>query len=457
MNLDKVHSVFFIGIGGIGMSALARYFKHRGATVTGYDRTETVLTQALAEEGMDIHYEDDLTQIPSQVDLVVYTPAIPKDHKQLNYFLSEEKPVLKRSEVLEIITADKFTIAVAGSHGKTTVTSMLAHVLNHTGHGCTGFLGGIALNYGSNFIPGNEDVIVVEADEFDRSFLRLNPNIAILTAVDTDHLDIYGSRENIEKAFIEFIKKVKEKGQVVVEQHVPIVNTIRAEKETFTYGEEVGASYLLGGIEIEQGAYNFRVQGPGLDAKYTLGMGGRHNVLNATSVIAVTNALKIDPEKVNAALQDFQGIRRRFEYVFQDGETIFIDDYAHHPEEIRMLLKAVRELYSMKEITAVFQPHLFSRTKDLYPGFAEALDQADTVVVLPIYPARELPIDGVGAELVLDALETEDKHLVEPDKLVDFLKERDLEVLLTIGAGDIDKLVPKVRELLANRDKTLEL
>lgn len=457
MKLDKVHSVFFIGIGGIGMSALARYFKHRGAKVAGYDRTETSLTKTLVKEGIPVHYEDDITQIPDKVDLVVYTPAIPKNHKQLNYFLSENMQVLKRSEVLEIITANKFTIAVAGSHGKTTVTSMMAHVLNHTGYGCTGFLGGIALNYSSNFIPGNEDVIVVEADEFDRSFLRLNPDIAILTAVDTDHLDIYGTRENIEHAFLEFTNKVKPQGKVLAEQHVSINSAIRTEKELVTYGDEIGATYLLGGIEIEQGTYHFNVQGPGSNNKYTLGMGGRHNVLNATAVIAVTQMLKIDPEKVNAALRDFQGIRRRFEYVFQDGQSIFIDDYAHHPEEIRMLLNAVRELYPKKEITAVFQPHLFSRTRDLYQSFAEALDMADTVVVLPIYPARELPIDGVGAEMVLDAVTKKDKHLVEPDKLVDFLKDRDMDVLLTIGAGDIDKLVPKLRELLANRDKTLEL
>lgn len=439
------------------MSALARYFKYVGKAVSGYDRTETKLTNQLVAEGMPVHYEDDLNLVPNDVDLVVYTPAIPKDHKQLNYLLSEKVLVLKRSEVLEKLTQDKFTIAVAGSHGKTTVSAMIAHVLTHSGYGCTAFLGGVTLNYDSNFIAGNADVIVIEADEFDRSFHRLNPDIAVITAVDSDHLDIYGSRENIEEAFLEFVGKIKPTGHLLAHETVSILPRVDADTQTQTYGEGEEVDFRLHNLLVEDHVYQFDIVNKGNSATYHLGMGGRHNVVNATASVGVATLLGIEPTKIDEALTSFRGVKRRFEYVFQNASTVFIDDYAHHPEEIRAFISAVRELYPRRHITAVFQPHLFSRTRDLCEGFAEALALANNVIVMPIYPAREQSIEGVTAQLILDAIEGHDKKLVPADKLIDELKERELGILVTIGAGDIDKVVPQIRRYLAERDKTIQL
>ncbi|CAN5234403.1 UDP-N-acetylmuramate--L-alanine ligase [soil metagenome] len=474
MNLANLHSVFFIGIGGIGMSALARYFRHNGAKVVGYDRTETALTKQLVVEGMEVHYEDNIALIPADAELVIYTPAIPKDHKQLNHLRNEGKvPVLKRSEVLEILTKDKFTIAIGGSHGKTTVTSMTAHVLTHSGFGCTAFLGGIATNYHSNFISGNPDVIVVEADEFDRSFLRLHPNIAVITAVDTDHLDIYGSREAIEDTFVEFVGKLQPDGMVIAQQDVTILSRIQ-DKKVITYGINDGADYQAKDIAVSSGKFEFSVAvelqssanaHPSTPLRMTpalsegnqfatrnsqpvtasLAMGGRHNVLNATAATAVALQLGISMEKIAAAISSFNGIQRRFEYIINTPSLVFIDDYAHHPEEIRACISAARELYPDKRITAVFQPHLFSRTNDLYPGFAESLQLADEVILMNIYPARELPMAGVTSVLILDAIPGTNKALVADADLVAELVRRQPEVLLTIGAGDIDKHVDKIK------------
>ncbi len=467
MNLGTVHSVFFIGIGGIGMSSLARYFRHIGAKVAGYDRTETALTKQLVAEGMAVHYEDIIALIPADAELVIYTPAIPKDHKQFNYLKNEGKLlVLKRSEVLEILTKDKFTIAIGGSHGKTTVTSMTAHVLTHSGYGCTAFLGGIATNYHSNFIAGNPDVIVVEADEFDRSFLRLHPNITVITAVDTDHLDIYGSREAIEDTFVEFVSKLQPNGKVIAHQDVTILPRIK-DKEVLTYGIIDGADYQATNIQVAGGKFQFEVESElesereknqpatnvilsGAEVRNsqlaTLAMGGRHNVLNATAAMAVGLQLGISMDKIATAITSFKGIQRRFEYVINTPELVYIDDYAHHPEEIRACISGVRELFPGKRITAVFQPHLFSRTNDLYPGFAESLQLADEVILLNIYPARELPMLGVTSELILNAIEGTSKELVADANLIKVLASRPLEVLLTIGAGDIDKQVAKIKD-----------
>lgn len=450
---DTIHRVFFIGIGGIGMSALARYFRSVGVEVFGYDRTSTALTRTLEAEGMMIHYEDDITLLPENVDLVVYTPAIPKDHKELNYYLSEGLPVLKRSEVLQELTRQKYTIAVAGSHGKTTVSSMIAHVLNSSDKGCTAFLGGLMLNYGSNFISSNPDIVVVEADEFDRSFLRLDPDVALITAVDTDHLDIYGTREHIESAFIDFTHKVKEGGKVVLHDAVSIQDRVEGDIET--YGEAAGDTYRLSDLQIIDSKYQFTVTEADVSYTYTLGMGGRHNVLNATAAISVARGLGIDPQVISDALQSFKGIRRRFEYVVNTDELVYIDDYAHHPEEIKALMTAVKELYPDKHITAIFQPHLFSRTYDLHEGFAESLEPADSIIVMPIYPARELPKEGVTAELILNKINNPNKKLVSADQMQAELAGRnDIEVLLTIGAGDIDKQVPVIKELFHPENNT---
>ncbi|MDX2002653.1 MAG: UDP-N-acetylmuramate--L-alanine ligase [Chitinophagales bacterium] len=445
--LNDIRRIFFAGIGGIGMSALARYFKHVGVEVFGYDKTRTALTQQLEAEGMHIHYEDDINLLPEKIDLVVYTPAIPKDHKELNHLRETGHQVLKRSEVLEILTADKFTIAVAGSHGKTTVTSMIAHILNHSGYGCTAFLGGIALNYHSNFIAGNKDVVVVEADEFDRSFLRLTPSLAVITAVDTDHLDIYGSREKIEEAFLEFTQKVKPAGEIIAHKHVSIIKRIE-QRTVSTYGLGY-ADYHDTGIMIKQGAYHFEVESHhGLVADLELHMGGRHNVENAVAAITVALKLGIAKEKIREAIASFKGIHRRFEYVVKSPELVFIDDYAHHPEEIRAFISSVRELYPEKKLTAVFQPHLFSRTNDLYAEFAKALELADEVILLDIYPARELPMAGVTSALILNEMKIAEKSIIPYYILAEELGRKRPEVLLTIGAGDIDALVNPIKEAL---------
>lgn len=449
-DLKNIQKVFFVGIGGIGMSAVARYFRHLGMEVHGYDKTRTELTQQLEKEGMHIHFADEVDLIPDGVQLVVYTPAIPKDHKQLNYFRDNGFTVLKRSEVLQIITADKFTIAVAGSHGKTTVTSMIAHILNHSGYGCTAFLGGIALNYHSNFVSGNNNVVVVEADEFDRSFHRLAPSIAVITAVDTDHLDIYGSRENIENAFLEFTQKVKLDGQVIANKHIPILKRIEG-RTVATYGLSA-ADYHDNGMMIRNGGYHFDVDYPeGLLKNLELHMGGKHNVENALAAIAVALKLGIDHDKIKEAIKTFKGIHRRFEYIIKTDDLVFIDDYAHHPEEIRALISSVRELYPDWKITAVFQPHLFSRTNDLYKEFAAALELADEVVLMDIYPARELPVAGVTSALILNEMRIEEKSIIPSYILVEELSRKDLQVLLTIGAGDIDMQVKPIQQALLKK------
>ncbi len=462
MRLGTVHSVYFIGIGGIGMSALARYFHHNGAKVAGYDRTETALTKQLVAEGMEVHYEDNINLIPEDAEVVVYTPAIPKEHKQLNYVRNMGKvPLLKRSEVLEGLTQDKFTIAIGGSHGKTTVTSMTAHVLTASGYGCTAFLGGIATNYKSNFIAGNPDVIVVEADEFDRSFLRLHPNIAVITSVDTDHLDIYGSREAIEDTFVEFVGQLQANGKVIAQQDVTILPRIK-DKQVLTYGTRNNANYKAEEIKVIDGRFQFEVDYTSNNynlptigqVPISLAMGGRHNVLNATAATAIALQLGIGMEAIAEALSSFTGISRRFEYIINTPELVYIDDYAHHPEEIRACISAVKELYPNKRVTAVFQPHLFSRTHDLYQDFAKSLQLADEVVLMHIYPARELPMLGVTSELILDAIEDTDKVLVGDSELIEELARRQPEVILTIGAGDIDKQIAKIKDFFTLKKPT---
>lgn len=455
MNLENVHSAFFVGIGGIGMSAIARYFNQRGIKVYGYDKTETTLTRALTSEGISVHYTDDTQLIPEKVDLVIYTPAIPSDHKQLSHFKAEGYKVLKRSEALGLITENKYTIAVAGAHGKTTVTSMIAHILTHSGMGCTAFLGGIAVNYNSNYISSvDESIMVVEADEYDRSFLRLKPNVAVITAVDTDHLEIYGSKAGIEQAFVEFTQNIPEGGTVIAHEDVSILDALQG-PQVLTYGERADADVYLSNVSISNASYVFDVVEDGAASSYKLNMGGRHNVLNATAASAACKQKGVSVEAIGRALESFRGIKRRFEYVYKDEKTIYIDDYAHHPKEIQALLSSVKELYPGKVITAVFQPHLYSRTRDLATEFAQALDIADQVLLMPIYPARELPILGVTSQLILDGMKN--GRLVDEDKVVETLQQLEPELILTVGAGDIDKQVPLIEHWLLERAKTPEL
>jgi len=449
LDLTKIKKAYFIGIGGIGMSALARHFNSEGVQVFGYDKVQTELTTQLEKEGMRINYEDKAKNIPEGIDLVVYTPAIPKDHNQYNYFLQKNYTVKKRSEVLQELTQDKFTIAIGGSHGKTSVTTMIAHVLKSTGYDCTAFLGGISLNYNSNYLRGKNKVVVVEADEFDRSFLRLNPDIAVITAVDTDHLDIYGSLKNIEDAFVEFTQKVKQDGCVISQNKVAILPKVK-NKKLITYSfADSSAEYYVTNATLKKGSFTFDISGKDGEREMSLQIGGRHNVENALAAYCVARQLGIGKSKIKKAIAGFKGVKRRFEYVIKTKSFVFIDDYAHHPEEIRALLDAVRTIYPGRKITVVFQPHLYSRTKDLHKEFAASLDKADEVVLLDIYPAREKPLPGVSSEMIAREMKNQNRHVMSKEKLISFLKNKKPEVLLTVGAGDIDTLVNPIKKIFA--------
>jgi UDP-N-acetylmuramate--alanine ligase len=451
-DLKSIKRLFFLGIGGIGMSALARYFKSQGAEVSGYDKTPTHLTEELESEGIHVMFKDDVEKMPKELDLVVYTPAIPRDHKGFNFYKDNGYELRKRSEVLGIISADKFTIAVAGSHGKTTVSSMIAHILTESGFGCSAFLGGIAVNYNSNFLLGQGDVVVIEADEFDRSFHRLSPDMAVITAVDTDHLDIYGSKEAIDEAFLEFANKISEEGFLVIKNGQTINDRLPVLDKAFYSLHDTDADVYCSKYWVVDGGYLFNVSYYGTELKgFRLNIGGFHNIENAIAAITIALELKITEENIRKAITSFKGIRRRFEKILDNGKVVFIDDYAHHPEEIRVFLESVREIYPKQKITAIFQPHLFSRTKDLAEGFAKSLSLADEVILLDIYPARELPMEGVTSELIYDQLTSNEKLLIKKEQLLDTIKsKKDIEVLVTIGAGDIDKYVSGIKEILSN-------
>lgn len=432
------------------MSALARYFKSLGAKVGGYDRTPTALTDQLQQEGIEVMFEDNPFKVWRDADLVVYTPAIPKDNECFDLFRHKNNPMMKRSQVLGLISAERFTIAVAGSHGKTTVSSMIAHILTQSGFGCSAFLGGIAVNYNSNYLQGQNDVVVIEADEFDRSFHRLSPDMAVVTAVDTDHLDIYGSKEAIDEAFLEFVGKVAEDGFLVVKNNQSINEKLPVLDKAFYDLHDTEADVYCSKYWVVDGGYLFNVNFFGTEMRgLRLNIGGFHNIENALAAITIAKELRITDEHIKAALASFKGIKRRFEKLVDNERHVFIDDYAHHPEEIRVFLESVKEIYPKRKITAIFQPHLFSRTKDLADGFAKALSAVDEVVLLDIYPARELPMEGVTSELIYNQLTCAKKSLVKKEDLVDTLRQRnDLDVVLTIGAGDIDKYLDGIKALL---------
>jgi UDP-N-acetylmuramate--alanine ligase len=449
MNLKDIKKVYFIGIGGIGMSALARYFKSLGAEVSGYDKTSTALTDQLISEGINVTFEDNVDALPKELDMVIYTPAIPKDHKGFNFYKDNNYNLKKRSEILGIISADKFSICVAGSHGKTTVSAMIAHILTHSGFGCSAFLGGIATNYNSNYIQHDNDVVVIEGDEFDRSFHRLAPDMAVITAIDTDHLDIYGSKEKIEEAFIEFTEKIAEDGFLVMKQGTGIDDRLPTLDKAFYSLMDTSADVYCSKYWVVDGGYLFTIKYYDKEfIGFRINIGGFHNIENAIAAFTIAKELKISNEHIKAALASFKGIKRRFEMIVNTDKVVYIDDYAHHPEEIRVFLESVRELYPDKKITAIFQPHLFSRTKDLAAGFAEHLSIADDVILLDIYPAREQPMEGVTSDLIFSKLTSKEKLSIKKEEVINVLKNKKLEVIVTIGAGDIDKLVAPIKELL---------
>jgi UDP-N-acetylmuramate--alanine ligase len=474
MDITTIKKVYFIGIGGIGMSALARYFRFRGAEVSGYDKTVTPLTRELEKEGIAIHYEEEPDGIPKDAELVVYTPAVPKEHKELLYYQQHDYTVWKRSDVLGAITNSSFNICIAGTHGKTTTSAMIAHILRHSGYGCNAFLGGIAVNYNSNFWSDRRNVCVVEADEYDRSFLKLSPDVAVITAMDADHLDIYGTEREVQRAFIDFSGRLKPGGLLLSKFGLERGSELRADHR-LTYGLEdqdgragkvaAGEGYPKGSrpdviaenIRMAQGSYSFDIgMKDWLLQQVQLNMGGMHNVENITVAIAVAHHLGIAEEKIKEAVKAFRGVKRRFEYVLRSPGLVFIDDYAHHPEELKALIGGAKGLFPGMKCTVLFQPHLFTRTRDFADGFAESLDLADEVFLLPVYPARELPIDGVTSGLIAGKMEKGKARVGSKEELLGFIRDKKkqqegLELIITAGAGDIDALVGPVREILEGK------
>lgn len=447
MHLNELKKLYFIGIGGIGMSALARYFMGLGCEVHGYDKTETPLTKALAAEGMLVHYTEDLTKIPEGVDLVVYTPAVPGNHLELKYFQEHGTPVLKRAEVLGLISRGRRTIAIAGTHGKTTTSSLATHMLQTGKIDCSAFLGGIAGNFGSNFVNGKSEWVVVEADEYDRSFLHLSPDLAVITSIDPDHLDIYGDREGLlETGFRAFAGKLKTGGKIWIRNGLE--GEFTGYQGVHTYGVDGGAA-CSSHIRVEDGFFVFDFEGPqGRMENLKLAQPGRHNVENATAVIAIALELGIDGAAIRAALESFSGVQRRFEVIFRSEKTVYVDDYAHHPAELEATISAARQLFAGKKLTGVFQPHLYSRTRDFAAAFAAALDQLDEIILLDIYPAREEPIPGVDSNMLLGMMKNGNKRLATRENLVQVLSGLDLEILLTMGAGNIDTMVTPILQML---------
>ncbi|MCD8518537.1 MAG: UDP-N-acetylmuramate--L-alanine ligase [Flavobacterium sp.] len=448
MNLNQIHNVYFIGIGGIGMSALARYFQYIGKKVVGYDKTPTQLTDELQEIGLEIHFEDNISLIPTDFyvenTLVIVTPAVPVSHSEWNYFIERGFTIKKRAEVLGIITKDTYCFAVAGTHGKTTTSSILGHVLFESGVDVTAFLGGIVENYNSNLIGSGKTVTVVEADEFDRSFLHLHPNVSCVTSMDADHLDIYGDAASIEESFREFAAKTPSENLYVI-KGLPL--------EGNTIGVNNDADFSAQNIRIENGFYVFDVKTPTeVVRSVKFGLPGHHNLTNALLAFAMAKSYGVSNEKIIAALASFKGVRRRFSFQIREEKLVYIDDYAHHPTEINAVHQAVRELYPGKKIIAAFQPHLFSRTKDFVDGFAESLSQFDEILLLEIYPARELPMEGVNSTWLLNKINNPNKKLVSKDELFTAFENSDADVYVTIGAGDIGELVKGLKKALHEKN-----
>lgn len=447
MELQAIKRVYLVGIGGIGMSALARYFAQRGCLISGYDKTRTALCSLLESEGIKIDYEDLADRIAADfmkcddATLVVYTPAVPKESEILNYFRVQGFALYKRSEVLGIISAGQFCIAVAGTHGKTTTSAMIAHILKDTGFDCTAFLGGIATNYESNFLQGSNNVVVVEADEYDRSFLTLHPDLAVITSMDADHLDIYGNAGQLEDSFKLFAGQLKSAGTLFFKSGLPLEHGL-------TYGIANTSGISANGIRVEAGNFVFNYEdGFKHIAGIKMLLPGRHNIENALAAIAVALKLGVEAELIKKALGKFRGVKRRFEYIVKTDDRIYIDDYAHHPAELKACFAAVRELFPAKKLTVIFQPHLFTRTRDFADEFAEVLSTVDDLVLLDIYPARELPISGINAEFLLDKVTIQDKKILNKTQVLGYIDAKLPSLLLTVGAGDIDTLVEPLKTI----------
>ena len=450
MELHDIKRVYLIGIGGIGMSGLARYFHHLGCIVCGYDKTATDLTTDLHNEGIQVIFDDEAEWIPMsfrQPDagtLIIFTPAIPKDSNILNFFVDRGFELFKRSQVLGLISRGKFTVAVAGTHGKTTTSTMVAHILKDSGMDCSAFLGGISSNYHTNVLYGKNDIVVVEADEYDRSFLTLYPNIAVITSMDADHLDIYGDHEHLTESFKLFASQIKDGGVLIHKEGLPL-------ETGYTYSIVGSADATGSNIRIEGGSFYFDFKNADVSiSNIMLGIPGFHNVENAVAAIEATLRLGVTADAVKAALASFRGVHRRFEYILKTPEHIFIDDYAHHPEELRACITSVKKLYPDRKLVTIFQPHLYTRTRDFADGFAEVLDMSDELILLDIYPARELPIEGVDSEMILNRMKMWNKRKCGKQETIDIIQNEKPALLLTVGAGDIDKMVEPLKNALQN-------
>ncbi len=460
IRLNDISRIYFIGIGGIGMSALARYFNYRKVNVSGYDRTETPLTKALETEGIPVHYRDDVELADKDAQLIVYTPAIPSTQKELQWFREQNYTVIKRSDVLGIITEGSFNICIAGTHGKTSISTMVAHLLRHTGYGCNAFLGGVSANYGTNFWASEREVSVIEADEYDRSFLKLAPDISVVTSMDPDHLDIYGTPEAMEEAFVQFAGKTKSSGFLIRKHNLKRLNesmvrrqlTYAAINDSTNYtGDEDQPDVFTRNIKNNGHGYRFDISVSGEWIEdVELNAGGLHNIENMTVAITIGRLLNIDVNAIKDAVGAYKGVKRRFEFNLSGpGKTVLIDDYAHHPGELEALLKSVRGLFPGKRITVLFQPHLFTRTRDFAEGFAESLSIADEVLLLPIYPAREMPIPGVDSSII--GRNIDKVTYLEKQEVMGWIEKNETDVFVTAGAGDIDALVLPIKDALLKK------
>ncbi len=448
MELSNIKRVYLIGIGGIGMSGLARYFQHLGLVVCGYDKTSTDLTDQLHNEGIQIIFDDHSDWIPmsfrtpDSCTLVIYTPAVPKNSEILNFFINKGFELFKRSQVLGIISKGMFTIAVAGTHGKTTTSTMVAHILKDSGKDCSAFLGGISSNYHSNVLYGKNNIVVVEADEYDRSFLTLYPDLAIITSMDADHLDIYGDHAHLTESFKLFASQIKLGGKLIHRKGLPL-------DSGFTYAVEEEADAYANNIRVEKGDFYFDFNhGSICICDIKMGIAGVHNIENAVAATEAALRLDIPADAIKSALSSFKGVHRRFEYIIKTENQVFIDDYAHHPEELKAAIKSVKRLYPDKKLTTIFQPHLYTRTRDFVDGFAEALDMSDELIMLDIYPARELPIEGVTSNMILERMKNKNKFLCSKQEAIELVRRKQPELLLTVGAGDIDTLVQPLKQVL---------
>lgn len=427
------------------MSALAKYFNKKGVEVFGYDRTSSPITDDLISKGVNIHFDEDVSQIPSNIDMVVYTPAISSSNKELEYLKDASIPLKKRSQVLGMIAKKHFTIAIAGTHGKTSITSLVAHILKEAGKEVTAFMGGISKNYNTNLLISEQnELLIVEADEFDRSFLTLYPDIAVISSMDADHLDIYGDRENLKKAFMKFIGQIKDNGDLIYKEGLYVPGDWKY--KALSYSVDGSGIINAKNIEVNHGKYSFEVNGLIQMDDVSISLPGKHNILNTLAAIAVAHQLGCSNNQIKEALSNYKGVKRRFEKRFSNGNVVFIDDYAHHPEEIKACIGAAREFYPGKEITGVFQPHLFSRTRDFADEFAKSLEKLDKLILLDIYPAREEPIPGVNAEMLLDKINIKEKSLSTKENLVEQIRKFQPEVLITMGAGDIDRLIEPIEK-----------